>query len=208
MAMDTSGRTIDRVPPRRHPRPPLAHGVAHGLPGGRGADLLPSRLPPYRRAQPDPRECPRARRHAPDRAQEPRHLRPLQHYPRAGTARRRGPTRRLSRAAGAGGASPSAAPHGRRRRPAPRPSASCAAAPRKGARPGSRPRGGGGGGRTPPVCALRLAPRPHGRAGPRSWHTRRRGGPTRPNTRTRRPAPRVPGTASLPDRDKSGRPTT
>ena len=30
------------------------------------------------------------------------------------------------------------------------------------ARPGSRPRGGGGGGRTPPVCALRLAPRPHG----------------------------------------------
>ena len=65
-----------------------------------------------------------------------------------------------------------------------------------------------GGGRTPPVGALRLAPRPHGRAGPRSWHTRRRGGPTRPNTRTRRPAPRVPGTASLPDRDTSGRPTT
>ena len=82
------------------------------------------------------------------------------------------------------------------------------AAPRKGARPGWRPRGGGGGGRTPPVGALRLAPRPHGRAGPRSWHTRRRGGPTRPNTRPRRPAPRVPGTASLPDRDKSGRPTT
>ena len=90
----------------------------------------------------------------------------------------------------------------------PRPSASCAAAPRKGARPGSWPRGGGGGGRTPPVGALRLAPRPHGRPGPRSWHTRRRGGSTRPNTRTRRPAPRVPGTASLPDRDKSGRPTT
>ena len=33
--------------------------------------------------------------------------------------------------------------------------------------PAPRPRGGGGGGRTPPVCALRLAPRPHGRAGPR-----------------------------------------
>ena len=33
-----------------------------------------------RRPQPDPRERPRARRHAPDRAQEPRHLRPLQHY--------------------------------------------------------------------------------------------------------------------------------
>ena len=50
--------------------------------------------------------------------------------------------------------------------PPPRPSALCDAAPRKGARPDSRP--GGGGGRTPPVCALRLAPRPHGRAGPRS----------------------------------------
>ena len=47
------------------------------------------------------------------------------------------------------------------------PSASYDAAPRKGARPGSRPRGGGGSGRTPPVGALRLAPRPHGRAGPR-----------------------------------------
>ena len=69
-----------RLPPRRHPRPPLAHGVAHRLPGGRGADPLPPRLPPHRRPQPDPRECPRAGRHAPDRAQEPRHLRPLQHY--------------------------------------------------------------------------------------------------------------------------------
>ena len=69
-----------RLPPRRHPRPPLAHGVAHRLSVGRGADPLPSRLPPHRRPQPDPRERPRARRHAPDRAQEPRHLRPLQHY--------------------------------------------------------------------------------------------------------------------------------
>ena len=69
-----------RLPPRRHPRPPLAHGVAHRLPGGRGADPLPSRLSPHCRAQPDPRERPRARRHAPDRTQEPRHLRPLQHY--------------------------------------------------------------------------------------------------------------------------------
>ena len=60
--------------------PPLAHGVAHRLPGGRGADPLPPRLPAHRRPQPDPRECPRAGRHAPDRAQEPRHLRPLQHY--------------------------------------------------------------------------------------------------------------------------------
>ena len=62
------------------PDPPLAHGVAHRLPGGRCADPLPPRLPAHRRPQPDPREHPRAGRHAPDRAQEPRHLRPLQHY--------------------------------------------------------------------------------------------------------------------------------
>ena len=91
---------------------------AHRLPGRWGADSLPSRLSAYRRPQPDPRECPRAGRHAPDRAQEPRHLRPLQHYSRAGTARRRGPTRRVSRATGAGGTSPPAAPPGRTRRPA------------------------------------------------------------------------------------------
>ena len=115
MAMDTSGRTIDRVPPRRDPRPALAHGVAHRLPGRWGADPLPPRLSPHRRPQPDPRQRARAGRHASDRAQEPRHLRPLQHYPRAGTARRRGPTRRLS---GAAGASPAAAPHGQSRRPA------------------------------------------------------------------------------------------
>ena len=48
----------------------------------------------------------------------PCHLRPLQHHPRAGTDRRRGPARRVSGAAGAGGASPSAAPPGRTRRPA------------------------------------------------------------------------------------------
>ena len=79
------------------------------------------RLPAHRRPQPDPRERPRTRRHAPDRAQEPRHLRPLQHHSRAGTARRRGPAGRLSGAAGAGGASPAAAPRGRPRRPAPCP---------------------------------------------------------------------------------------
>ena len=126
-----------RLPPRRHPRPALAHGVAHRVSGGRGANPLPPRLPAHRRPQPDPRERPRARRHAPDRAQEPRHLRPLQHHSRAGTARRRGPARRVSRATGAGGASPPAAPHGQRRRPgAPHhPSASCDALPRKGARP-------------------------------------------------------------------------
>ena len=44
----------------------------------------------------------------------------------------------------------------------------------------------------------------HVRAGPRSWYTRRRGGPTRPNTDTRPARLRVHGTASLPDRDKSG----
>ena len=32
--------------------PPLTHGVAHRLPGGRRADLLPPRLPPHRRSQP------------------------------------------------------------------------------------------------------------------------------------------------------------
>ena len=53
------------LPPRRHPHPPLAHGVAHRLPGGRGADPLPPRLPPHRRPQPDPRQRPRAGRHAP-----------------------------------------------------------------------------------------------------------------------------------------------
>ena len=68
------------LPPRRHRRPALAHRVAHRLPGRWGADPLPSRLPPHRRPQPHPRERPRAGRHAPDRAQEPRHLRPLQHW--------------------------------------------------------------------------------------------------------------------------------
>ena len=36
-----------RLPPRRHPRPPLAHGVAHRLSGGRRADPLSPRLPPH-----------------------------------------------------------------------------------------------------------------------------------------------------------------
>ena len=36
-----------RLPPRRHPRPPLAHGVAHRVSGGRGANPLPPRLPPH-----------------------------------------------------------------------------------------------------------------------------------------------------------------
>ena len=62
-----------RLPPRRHPRPALAHGVAHRLSGGRGADPLPPRLPPHRRPQPDPRQRRRAGRHALDRPQEPRH---------------------------------------------------------------------------------------------------------------------------------------
>ena len=113
-------RQLARLPPRRHRRPALAHSVAHRLPGRWGADPLPSRLPPHRRAQPHPRERPRAGRHAPDRAQEPRHLRPLQHHPRAGTARRRGPARRLSGAAGAGGSSSAAAPPSRHRRSTPR----------------------------------------------------------------------------------------
>ena len=52
-----------RLPPRRHPRPPLAHGVAHRVSGGRRADPLPPRLPPHHRPQPDPRQRPRAGRH-------------------------------------------------------------------------------------------------------------------------------------------------
>ena len=42
------------LPPRRHPHPPLAHGVAHRLSGGRRADPLPPRLPAHRRPQPSP----------------------------------------------------------------------------------------------------------------------------------------------------------
>ena len=106
------------LPPRRHPRPPLAHGVAHRLSGGRGADPLPPRLPPHRRPQSDPRQRRRAGRHAPDRAQEPRHLRPLQHHQRARTARGRGPAGRLSGAARTGDAAWRAAPPGPHRRPA------------------------------------------------------------------------------------------
>ena len=157
MAMDTSGRTIDRVQPRRDPRPALAHGVAHRLPGRWGADPLPPRLSPHRRPQLDPRQRTRAGRHVSDRAQEPRHLRPLQHYPRAGTARRRGPTRRVSGAAGAGGASPSAAPHSRPRRPVPPP---CATRHRVRARGPTRGRGAAGAGH-----------RPSGRCGSHPGHT-------------------------------------
>ena len=104
------------LPPRRHPHPPLAHGVAHCLPGGRGADPLPPRLPPHRRPQPDPRQRPRAGRHAPDRPQDPRHLRPLQHHQRTGTPRGRGPARGVSGAARTGDAPWARAPG----QPAPR----------------------------------------------------------------------------------------
>ena len=72
---------------------------------------------------------------------------------------------------------------------------------------------GSGGGRTPPDCAPQLAPRPHGRVGPRSRHTWRRGGPTRPNTGTRqtvRYRPRVAGALRAcllpPPADLPGRP--
>ena len=41
------GRSRTRT--RRNPRPPLAHGVAHRLPGRWGADSLPPRLSAYRR---------------------------------------------------------------------------------------------------------------------------------------------------------------
>ena len=181
------------LPPRRHPRPPLAHGVAHRLPGGRGADSLPPRLSPHRRPQPDPRERPRAGRHAPDRAQEPRHLRPLQHYSRAGTARRRGPARRVSGAAGAGGASPSAAPRGRSRRPAHR-ITSPPRTTRHRVRASPRHQLAASGRWEPDtarLCAAARARAPQVRSGPRSRHTRRRGGPTSPNTSTPRARLRV-----------------
>ena len=186
-----------RLPPRRHPRPPLAHGVAHRLPGRWGADSLPSRLSAYRRPQPDPRECPRAGRHAPDRAQEPRHLRPLQHHSTSrncstpGTNSSRISRNRRRRYQPASGPTrpdpPPRAPH--------HPSASYDAAPRKGARPpgnSSRPRTGGRrvAGHRPSV-RRGLHPGPRVRAGPRSWHTWQRGGPTRPNTDTRRARLRV-----------------
>ena len=112
-----------RLPPRRHPRPPLAHGLAHRLSGGRGADPLPPRLPPHRRPQPDPRQRPRAGRHAPDRPQEPRHLRPLQHHQRTGTARGRGSAGRLSGAARTGDAPWARAPGQPAHRAAPPPRA-------------------------------------------------------------------------------------
>ena len=47
------------LPPRRHPHPPLAHGVAHRLSGGRRTDPLPPRVPPHRRPP-----APDVRRHA------------------------------------------------------------------------------------------------------------------------------------------------
>ena len=61
---------------------PSAAGARRGAPPARRPGCRPasSTIAPHRRAQPDPRERPRAGRHAPDRAQEPRHLRPLQHY--------------------------------------------------------------------------------------------------------------------------------
>ena len=72
------------------------------------------------------------------------------------------------------------------------PSASYDAAPRKGARPpgtGTRPGAAVAG--PPPACAPWLTHGPQVRTGPRSWHTRRRGGPTSPNTSTPRARQRV-----------------
>ena len=83
---------------------------------------------------------PRAGRHAPDRPQEPRHLRPLQHHQRAGTARRREPTRRVSGAARTDDAPRAGAPdrrhcHAHRAAPPPR-------ATHSRVRARGRPRGG------------------------------------------------------------------
>ena len=177
-----------RLPPRRHPRPALAHGVAHRLPGRWGADPLPPRLPAHRRPQPDPRQRPRTDRHAPDRAQEPGHLRPLQHHPRAGTARRRGPTCRVSGAAGAGGTSPSAAPHGRRCRRAHR-----AAPPPRATHHRVRMRGPPGTGSRSgrPGSLLTLAPHRSGRAGSAA------SGSSTDGFATRRRVPAGPGSQAM-----------
>ena len=77
-----------RLPPRRHPRPALAHRVAHRLSGGRGADPLPPRLSPHRRAQNY-----LIRASVPERVamlltghKSRAIFEPLQHHQRAGTA--------------------------------------------------------------------------------------------------------------------------
>ena len=59
---------------------------------------------------------------------------------------------------------------------------------------GSQPQAGGRRGPdTARRCAAARAQATHGRAGPRSWHTRQRGGPTQPTTGTRRARPRLRG---------------
>ena len=148
---------MDRAPPRWDHDPPLAHRVAHRLPGDRGADPLPPRLSAHRRPQPDPCQRPRTGRHAPDRTQEPGHLRPLQHHPRAGTARRRGPTRRLSGTAGTGDAPRARAPDRRRRhahRASPPPRATHHRVRAHGPPATARGRGPGGGGGSPDTARL------------------------------------------------------
>ena len=137
--------------------PALAHSVAHRLPGHWGADPLPPRLPPHRRPQPDPCERPRTGRHAPDRPQEPGHLRPLQHHPRAGTARRRRPARRLSGTADTGDAPRARAPDRRRRhahRASPPPRATHHRVRAHGPPATARGRGPGGCGGSPDTARL------------------------------------------------------
>ena len=107
------------------------------------------------------------------------------------------PAGRLSGAAGAGGASPSAAPPGRHRRPAhritppPRTTRHRVRAHAPPLPPGTGTRPGAAVAGPPPACAPWLTHGPQVRTGPRSWHTRRRGGPTPSNTSTPRARLRV-----------------
>ena len=107
-------------------------------------------------------------------------------------------------AAGAGGASPSAAPHGRRRRPAhritPPPRTTHHRIRAHGPLAPERVRGR----QWPDTARLCAAARAQVRPGPRSWHTWRRGGPTRPNTGTRQTARHRPRAAGPGGRAVSG----
>ena len=151
---------------------------------------------------------------------------------RAGTARRRGPARRVSRAAGAGGTSPPAAPRGRHRRPAhritPPPRTTRHRVKAHGGPLAPARVAGGGSGRTPPACAPRLTARATdttrpaivahaatGRAdaaehehapGPAAGACRKAGchSPTQGHTRQRGVAERSPPAASCPAGEPPG----
>ena len=143
--------------------------------------------PPDARPATGPRRViPPPRPNPPSRPQQPRP------FATGGTARGWRPAGRLSGAARTGDTAWRAAPPGPHRQPAhhtaapPRAAHHRVRATRPPA-PAVRSRGPGGGrDRTPPAGAPQVASRSKQvRARPRSWHTRRRGRPTRPTTGTR-----------------------